>query len=215
MVTESKDSSCAKRRKKKGKGRGVDDTIEMKNNTTFDSDEKPDVTMVKKSSKNRKNKENRSQIIKKTEKNHDTRKAGGKPIVSGKDVTEDGFKIVSTIPEDDSDVSDAFEYDSDEYEGQPTVNCSQEHKEKQAHFTSREPRKTEDGFKIVTEIPPDDSDVSDAFCEDDCQDIEQDLLTEGQQVPVQRTMKKPILQMMDDFGKILQNVFYLSFSLSL
>lgn len=95
--------------------------------------------------------------------------------------TDDGFKIVSFIPDDDSDISDAFE------------SCSDYENDIDEQDTRKE---TEDGFKIVTEIPPDDSDISDAF-EDDDEDgfINTSLPCE------QRGIKKPLMQIMDDFGE--------------
>lgn len=99
--------------------------------------------------------------------------------------TDDGFKIVTSVPEDDSDISDAFE------------SCSEEEYdigEEQDTTSSR--RETEDGFKIVTEIPPDDSDVSDAF-----EDGEDDECTDTSLSSQQHNVKKPLLQIMNDFGE--------------
>lgn len=202
METESDDLSHPKRKKKR-KRDVVHDTDEiktMKSNTTLDSDGKPDAVTVKQSSRSRKNKENRNETKKKSKKIHDAHTACRKKTAPAENITEDGFKIVSTIPEDDSDVSDAFECDADEFDKQPTMNQSQEYQKKQAGSTTKEPRKTEDGFKLVNEIPPDDSDFSDAFSEDDYVDTEQDFLTDAPQGQVQKTIKKPILQMIDDFG---------------
>lgn len=115
--------------------------------------------------------------------------------------TDDGFKITSVIPNDDSDVSDAFEYDSeydDNDDEQMELQVYQDLKNSKTK-SSQEQRVTEDGFKIVTAIPSDDSDVSDAFCEED--DTVQEAVTKTQQFGVNRTIKKPILQLMDDFGK--------------
>lgn len=131
-------------------------------------------------------------------KNESSDKPGLKPTRTREKVTEDGYKVVSSIPKDDSDVSDAFEYDSDDDE-LSAVNVSHDF-DKKTQDALRVPRKTSDGFKIVTEIPSDDSDVSDAFCEEDCVDAELDLPTRGCQLKDKRTFKKPILQLMDDFG---------------
>ena len=60
--------------------------------------------------------------------------------------TADSFKIVNSIPDDDSDVTDAFDSDNEETKNMDYV-----------------PKMTDDGFKVVKSIPEDDSDVSDAF----------------------------------------------------
>ena len=62
------------------------------------------------------------------------------------DFTDDGFKIVGSIPEDDSDISDAFQSDEEEF--------------------------TSDGFRLRSDIPSDDSDVSDAFGDSEGEDDE-------------------------------------------
>lgn len=117
---------------------------------------------------------------------------------ASKKVTDDGFKIVSEmdLPEDDSDISDAFVSDAEDdtdikvkqaesKNGNKTekgkvdkkrmkssqlmsVGCSQE--------VSVKSNFTDDGFRIVTNIPDDDSDVSDAF---DVDESEYEDETEG------------------------------------
>lgn len=88
--------------------------------------------------------------------------------------TDDGFKVVSSIPDDDSDVSDAFETDSDEELSDTTV--LNESKSK-TNFVANNcaPKYTDDGFKVVSSIPDDDSDISDAFSSGDenenCKDV--------------------------------------------
>lgn len=100
--------------------------------------------------------------------------------------TDDGFKIVSSIPEDDSDISDAFE------------SCSEGENDIDEQDISSSRRETEDGFKIMTAVPPDDSDVSDAF-----EDGEEDDFVDTALSSQQRGIKKPLIQIMDDFGKHL------------
>ncbi|KAK3888934.1 hypothetical protein Pcinc_007035 [Petrolisthes cinctipes] len=115
--------------------------------------------------------------------------------------TKDGFKIVSLIPNDDSDVSDAFEYDSEE---EDSFNCMDESEIKNQAMNSK-PKKgpakmTEDGFKIVNDIPADDSDVSDAFEEDEGLGSEQEPGLDNHYKGSLKNVKKPILQMINDFG---------------
>lgn len=114
--------------------------------------------------------------------------------------TEDGFKLTSVIPDDDSDVSDAFDCDSEEEDAFSHAFESRTPK------ISSQPKKgaakvTEDGFEIVRDIPPDDSDVSDAF-EDDDEGLgsDQDTGLDNHRSDSLRNVKKPILQMMNDFG---------------
>lgn len=120
--------------------------------------------------------------------------------LSGSVVTDDGFKIVSSIPEDDSDVSDAFESDIEEENLVP-----QNKNVLKATNISSEVKTTEDGFKIISDIPPDDSDVSDAFTdeeeeEEECDGTGEELVTQKKRLNSERTLSKPILQLMNDFG---------------
>lgn len=120
--------------------------------------------------------------------------------------TEDGFKIVSVVPDDDSDVSDAFESDGEE--------------EDAFGFKSKKSvaQMTEDGFKIVSDIPPDDSDVSDAFEDDDDEDLDshQNTAMEKHHRGSLKNVKKPILQIMNDFGLLKNDMIivygYLAYS---
>ncbi|XP_068223052.1 uncharacterized protein C1orf131 homolog [Palaemon carinicauda] len=106
-------------------------------------------------------------------------------------VTEDGFKIVSLIPEDDSDVSDAFESDLEEDEDILLRRNSSKGSEKT----------TDDGFRIVSEIAPDDSDVSDAFTDDgDCNDMGEDLIMRRKELGETKSLNKHMLEMIDEFG---------------
>lgn len=116
-----------------------------------------------------------------------------------KGFTDDGFKIVSSIPEDDSDVSDAFESCSEE-EGDPApTHCPRWEEDAPS---SRKPKETEDGFKIVSEIPSDDSDVSDAF-----EDGEDNKFVGTSSPDRQRHLKKPLIQIMSDFGKVMWSLW--------
>ncbi|KAK4301283.1 hypothetical protein Pmani_026567 [Petrolisthes manimaculis] len=113
--------------------------------------------------------------------------------------TKDGFKIISLIPDDDSDVSDAFEYDSEE---EDSFNYMDESENKNQTMNSKPKTKgltkmTEDGFKIVNDIPADDSDVSDAF---DDEEEEQEPGLDNHYKDSIKNVKKPILQMIKDFG---------------
>ncbi|XP_064081535.1 uncharacterized protein LOC135198066 [Macrobrachium nipponense] len=112
-------------------------------------------------------------------------------------VTKDGFKIVSSIPEDDSDVSDAFESDLEEEEdSSPWKNFS-----KIPLGVSGKEKTTEDGFKIVSDIPPDDSDVSDAFTDDgDCDDMGEDMILRRKELGEAKSLNKHMLEMIDEFG---------------
>lgn len=112
-------------------------------------------------------------------------------MAEDKGFTDDGFKIVSSIPEDDSDVSDAFESCSEEEDDPVPTHCPRQERDV---ASSRKPQETEDGFKIVAEIPPDDSDVSDAF-EDEDNFVSVSLPDR------QKHIKKPLMQIMNDFGK--------------
>lgn len=127
----------------------------------------------------------------KSEKEHISDKTN---ITKDKGYTDDGFKIVSFIPEDDSDVSDAFESCSEEEEEDVTKLTPRHGKEDNNTPLAKKPKETEDGFKIVTDIPPDDSDVSDAF-EDDEDSVDMSSLCQQQ-----KTVAKPMLQIMNDFG---------------
>ncbi|XP_063857677.1 DNA ligase 1-like [Scylla paramamosain] len=120
-----------------------------------------------------------------------------KNTAKDKGYTDDGFKIASSIPEDDSDVSDAFEScseEEEEEEEEDATTLKPHHRKEDDTPSAKKPKKTEDGFKIVTEIPPDDSDVSDAF-EDD-----EDSVDMSSSCQKQKTVAKPILQIMNDFG---------------
>lgn len=112
-------------------------------------------------------------------------------------VTKDGFKIVSSIPEDDSDVSDAFESDlGEEEDGSPWKNFS-----KVPLGVSGKEKTTEDGFKIVSDIPPDDSDVSDAFTDDgDCDNTGEDMILRRKELGEAKSLNKHMLEMIDEFG---------------
>jgi len=91
-----------------------------------------------------------------------------KKTASSTKTTDDGFKIVA----DDSDVSDAFDLDSGEDVGEEDeeegVSEAEEEDEEDVEG-AKEPRQTDDGFKIMSaaDIPEDDSDFSDAFESDD------------------------------------------------
>ncbi|MPC86132.1 hypothetical protein E2C01_080948 [Portunus trituberculatus] len=112
-----------------------------------------------------------------------------------KGYTDDGFKIVSFVPEDDSDVSDAFESCSEEEEeDEDATTLTPHHRKEDGASSAKKSKRTEDGFKIVTDIPPDDSDVSDAFDDDDDVDMSASCHQE-------KNVAKPILQIMSDFGK--------------
>lgn len=117
--------------------------------------------------------------------------SGDRSMAENKGFTDDGFKIVSSIPEDDSDVSDAFESCSEEEDDPVLTPCPRQERDAPS---SRKPKETEDGFKIVTEIPPDDSDVSDAFEDDEDNFVSVSLPDR------QRHIKKPLIQIMNDFG---------------
>ncbi|KAG0729043.1 hypothetical protein GWK47_003582 [Chionoecetes opilio] len=139
--------------------------------------------------------------IKKKKKSHQARvleEAGD--VTEQKGVTEDGFKIVASIPEDDDDVSDAFE------------SCAEEEEEEESpstHYTGEEgvrpssnmPGETDDGFKIVSEIPPDDSDVDDAFEDDEGDGGGGGFVSASSSLNQRRQpIKKSLMQIMDDFG---------------
>ncbi|RXG62328.1 hypothetical protein Avbf_16987, partial [Armadillidium vulgare] len=114
--------------------------------------------------------------------------------------TDDGFKIISEIPPDDSDISDAFEYDSEDIESPAKVSKK----------LKNEVQQTEDGFKIISEIPPDDSDIDDAFESDlDEEDWVKDAHTRikanntnnnNNLKPVLEKLRKPLLGLIQDFG---------------
>ncbi|KAG7154480.1 hypothetical protein Hamer_G018231 [Homarus americanus] len=165
--------------------------------------EAPDITLVKKLPKGRENQRNNNGT-KKIERTHNTRKAQKKRkedreqtnTVAEKRATDDGFKIVSEIPDDDSDISDAFEYNSEEGEGNTDINYnqdSQKGKRDDVHTNSSKTKTTEDGFKVVTEIPSDDSDVSDAFDDEDFEDTNQDLVVKGTHFNGQKSFDGNIL----------------------
>ena len=106
-------------------------------------------------------------------------------------VTDDGFKIVSSIPEDDSDVSDAFESDLSEDEGLPPS--------KKKSPDSKSIKVTDDGFKIVSSIPEDDSDVSDAFESDLSED-------EGLPPSKKKSPDSKSIKVTDDGFKIVTSI---------
>ena len=182
-VTESQSKKKKKKKQKKIK------TIDQKNeNIPLD------------------NESNIEKNTKSTKKNNITNMSEAKPkkVRFSQDVieaeektfTDDGFKIVSSIPEDDSDVSDAFDENCSEEEEDPTPTPTPTPCLRGERNTSRKPKETEDGFKIVTEIPQDDSDVSDAFEGD-----EDELVSMSSLPDQQKPIKKPIMQIMSDFGK--------------
>nr|XP_053638253.1 uncharacterized protein LOC128692929 isoform X1 [Cherax quadricarinatus]XP_053638254.1 uncharacterized protein LOC128692929 isoform X1 [Cherax quadricarinatus]XP_053638255.1 uncharacterized protein LOC128692929 isoform X1 [Cherax quadricarinatus] len=212
LGTDSEESSQQTTRKL------FDSTVRKitQNEVILDTDEKATTsTKIKQKSikvgKGKQSNNNQTNNIEKTCDTHQLKKRGSEcqgrtSFKSGERVTEDGFKIVSTIPEDDSDVSDAFEQD-DDWEGLSVGSTSYEYnKGKNAEGSSRGSRKNNDGFKIVTEIPPDNNDASGAFHEEDCVDREVNL-TEGCQLNGKKTIKKPILQLMNDFG-FDDSIFY-------
>lgn len=218
------------KKKKKKKQKQLTAKIKKGEAVSFDDDlhtENTDSQKIKKPNRDTKN----TGKVKVKSKNVKLSKGNNNSSTADKGQTEDGFKIVSSIPEDDSDISDAFEscsdYDEDDV------------KDNQDTTSSR--RQTDDGFKIVSSIPEDDSDISDAFesCSDfedndvedeqsttssrrqtedgfkivtdippDDSDIsdafeedEEDELADAYLGTQQRDIKTPLLQIMDDFGK--------------
>ncbi|XP_037784883.1 uncharacterized protein C1orf131 homolog [Penaeus monodon] len=134
--------------------------------------------------------------------------------VNGEKFTDDGFKVVSFVPDDDSDISDAFESDIDmenwsSPKAQNKVDVRQPPKVQtkvdvthQPLAKKKETKMTDDGFKIITEIPPDDSDVSDAFTDEEDEGFVtgEELAAKKKQLDLKRQLKKPLLKIIDDFG---------------
>lgn len=134
--------------------------------------------------------------------------------VNGEKFTDDGFKVVSFVPDDDSDISDAFESDIDmenwsSPKAQNKVDVRQPPKVQTKVDVTHQPlpkkketKMTDDGFKIITEIPPDDSDVSDAFTDEEDEGFVtgEELKTKKKQLDLKRQLKKPLLKIIDDFG---------------
>ncbi|KAK7085137.1 B9 domain-containing protein 1 [Halocaridina rubra] len=107
-------------------------------------------------------------------------------------VTDDGFKIVSSIPKDDSDVSDAFVSDE---------NCNPSEISGDFETGCKGFKTTDDGFRITSYIPPDDSDISDAFSDgEDSDGTGEELILKRKELTSEKNITKPILQMIDDFG---------------
>ncbi|XP_076038742.1 uncharacterized protein LOC143023949 isoform X2 [Oratosquilla oratoria] len=145
-------------------------------------------------------------------------------------ITDDGFKIISDIPPDDSDISDAFESDIEadwDVQVLKDMKLGPGDSQKDSRLgNTNEGKVTEDGFKIVSSIPIDDSDVSDAFesdIEDEYQgsadrlhqqsdgrdindgDMEHKIVV-ADDVAVKIKSKKALQGMIDDFdlGAVLQ-----------
>ncbi|XP_063606636.1 uncharacterized protein C1orf131 homolog [Penaeus indicus] len=134
--------------------------------------------------------------------------------VNGEKFTDDGFKVVSFVPDDDSDISDAFESDIDmenwsSPKAQNKIDVRQPPKVQTKVGVTHQPlpkeketKMTDDGFKIITEIPKDDSDVSDAFTDEEDEGFitGEELAAKKKQLNLKRQLKKPLLKMIDDFG---------------
>lgn len=135
-------------------------------------------------------------------------------IVNGHKFTDDGFKVVSLVPDDDSDISDAFESDID-MEAWSSPKAQRKVDARHQPSTNQKGSKmTDDGFKIITEIPPDDSDVSDAFTDEEDEGFitGEELLAKKKHLSLKKQLKKPLLKMIDDFGKFPKGcVRHLSF----
>lgn len=133
--------------------------------------------------------------------------------VNGEKFTDDGFKVVSFVPDDDSDVSDAFESDIDmenwsSPKAQKKVDTRQPSKIQKEAGVTHQPlsnqkglKMTDDGFKIITEIPPDDSDVSDAFTEEEDEGFMtgEEIAAKKIKLNLKKQLKKPLQRMIDDF----------------
>lgn len=171
------------KKKKKKKQRELTAKTKQCENVPLDDDPHPEETDSKKIKRHKKDTKNTGKVKAKS-KSVKLSEGNNNSTTQDKGQTDDGFKIVSSIPEDDSDISDAFEscsdYDEDDVEDDQNTTSSR--------------RQTEDGFKIVTDIPPDDSDISDAFEDEEDEFVNASLSTQ------QRDIKKPLMQIMDDFG---------------
>lgn len=100
--------------------------------------------------------------------------------------TEDGFKIVSDIPSDDSDVSDAFESDLDKPEWL---------KETQLKFKNKRNEKYS--------VSKDNSTLGESTKGDQITD---DQITDDSKFS---SLKKPLMKLIEDFGKLIKLNKYL------
>jgi len=118
------------------------------------------------------------EVESKKSKSKTNNKPPAEKLINNNKTTDDGFKIVSEnyLPEDDSDVSDAFDFEESVSEDEGNVSedgedgasergGESEEDEEEVEGRAKGSRTTEDGFKImsVTDLPEDDSDFSDAF----------------------------------------------------